>query len=55
MKFLKEVGVDIVNIVDFLMVRVRIFLIVFVYIFKEELGMELILYFICRDRNFIFL
>jgi len=51
--FLKQAGVDAVNISDSPMARVRISPIALAHILKEELGMESIVHFTCRDRNFI--
>lgn len=52
-KLLKEAGADTVNIADSPMARVRISPIALAHILKEELGMESILHFTCRDRNLI--
>jgi homocysteine S-methyltransferase len=51
--FLKQAGVDAVNISDSPMARVRISPIALAHLLKEELGMESIVHFTCRDRNFI--
>lgn len=50
---LKDVGADTVNIADSPMARVRISPIALAHILKEELGIESILHFTCRDRNLI--
>jgi len=52
-KLLKEAGADTVNIADSPMARVRISPIALAHILKEELDMESILHFTCRDRNLI--
>ncbi len=52
-KILKEVGVDDINISDSPMARVRISPIALAHILKEELDIESILHFTCRDRNLI--
>ncbi|MCX7795384.1 MAG: bifunctional homocysteine S-methyltransferase/methylenetetrahydrofolate reductase [bacterium] len=52
-KILKEAGVDAVNISDSPMARVRISPIALAHILKEELDLESILHFTCRDRNLI--
>jgi len=52
-KLLKEAGADTVNIADSPMARVRISPIALAHILKEELGVESILHFTCRDRNLI--
>lgn len=52
-KLLKEAGADTVNIADSPMARVRISPIALAHILKEDLGMESILHFTCRDRNLI--
>lgn len=52
-KILKDAGVDAVNISDSPMARVRISPIALAHILKEELGIESILHFTCRDRNLI--
>lgn len=52
-KILKEVGVDAINISDSPMARVRISPIALAHILKEELDIESILHFTCRDRNLI--
>jgi len=52
-KLLKDAGADTVNIADSPMARVRISPIALAHILKEELGMESILHFTCRDRNLI--
>lgn len=52
-KILKSVGTDAINISDSPMARVRISPIALAHILKEELGMESILHFTCRDRNLI--
>lgn len=50
---LKEAQIDAVNISDSPMARVRISPIALAHILKEELGVESIVHFTCRDRNFI--
>ncbi|MGC8778361.1 MAG: bifunctional homocysteine S-methyltransferase/methylenetetrahydrofolate reductase [Candidatus Caldatribacteriaceae bacterium] len=50
---LQEARVDAVNISDSPMARVRISPIALAHILKEELGVESIVHFTCRDRNFI--
>ncbi|MGC8716857.1 MAG: bifunctional homocysteine S-methyltransferase/methylenetetrahydrofolate reductase [bacterium] len=52
-RLLKRAGADAVNISDSPMARVRISPIALAHIFKEELNMESILHFTCRDRNLI--
>ncbi|WAM33556.1 bifunctional homocysteine S-methyltransferase/methylenetetrahydrofolate reductase [Caldicellulosiruptor morganii] len=52
-RLLKEAGADTVNIADSPMARVRISPIALAHILKEDLGMESILHFTCRDRNLI--
>ncbi|MGQ9748125.1 MAG: bifunctional homocysteine S-methyltransferase/methylenetetrahydrofolate reductase [Candidatus Caldatribacteriaceae bacterium] len=51
--FLKKVKVDAVNISDSPMARVRISPIALAHLLKEELGLEAIVHFTCRDRNLI--
>ncbi|MCX7730973.1 MAG: bifunctional homocysteine S-methyltransferase/methylenetetrahydrofolate reductase [Candidatus Caldatribacterium sp.] len=50
---LQEAQVDAVNISDSPMARVRISPIALAHILREELGMESIVHFTCRDRNLI--
>lgn len=50
---LKKLGIDTINITDSPMARVRISPIALAHILKEELGIESILHFTCRDRNLI--
>jgi len=52
-KLLKMAGIDAVNIPDSPMARVRISSIALAHILKEELDIESILHFTCRDRNLI--
>ncbi|MBC7217324.1 MAG: bifunctional homocysteine S-methyltransferase/methylenetetrahydrofolate reductase [Candidatus Caldatribacterium sp.] len=52
-RLLQEAGVDAVNISDSPMARVRISPIALAHILKEELGVESIVHFTCRDRNLI--
>jgi len=52
-RLLKKAGVDAVNISDSPMARVRISPIALAHILKEELGVESIVHFTCRDRNLI--
>ena len=52
-RLLKKAGADAINISDSPMARVRISPIALAHIFKEELNMESILHFTCRDRNLI--
>lgn len=52
-KLLKKAGADTVNIADSPMARVRISPIALAHILKEEVEMESILHFTCRDRNLI--
>ncbi|WP_438319010.1 bifunctional homocysteine S-methyltransferase/methylenetetrahydrofolate reductase [Candidatus Caldatribacterium sp. SIUC1] len=52
-RLLKRAGVDAVNISDSPMARVRISPIALAHILKEELGVESIVHFTCRDRNLI--
>lgn len=52
-RLLQEAQVDAVNISDSPMARVRISPIALAHILKEELGMESIVHFTCRDRNLI--
>lgn len=52
-RLLKEAQVDAVNISDSPMARVRISPIALAHILKEELGVESIVHFTCRDRNLI--
>jgi homocysteine S-methyltransferase len=52
-KLLKKAGIDAVNIPDSPMARVRISSIALAHILKEELDIESILHFTCRDRNLI--
>lgn len=49
----KKLGIDTINITDSPMARVRISPIALAHILKEELGIESILHFTCRDRNLI--
>lgn len=51
--FLKESGVDAVNISDGARARLRMNPIVVAHILKEKIGMESILHYTCRDRNLI--
>lgn len=50
---LKKIKVDAVNISDSPMARVRISPVALAHILKEELGLEAIVHFTCRDRNLI--
>jgi len=52
-RLLKKAGVDAVNISDSPMARVRISPIALAHILREELGVESIVHFTCRDRNLI--
>jgi len=52
-RLLKRAGADAINISDSPMARVRISPIALAHIFKEELNMESVLHFTCRDRNLI--
>lgn len=50
---LKEMGIDLVNIADNPMARVRMSSMVMAHIIKDEVGLEPILHFTCRDRNIL--
>lgn len=50
---LRDAGVDAVNIPDSPMAHVRISPIALAHILKEEVGVESIVHFTCRDRNLI--
>lgn len=52
-RLLQRAQIDAVNISDSPMARVRISPIALAHILKEELGMESIVHFTCRDRNLI--
>ncbi len=52
-RLLQEAQIDAVNISDSPMARVRISPIALAHILKEELGIESIVHFTCRDRNLI--
>lgn len=52
-RLLQKAQIDAVNISDSPMARVRISPIALAHILKEELGMESIVHFTCRDRNLI--
>ncbi|MEZ0537542.1 bifunctional homocysteine S-methyltransferase/methylenetetrahydrofolate reductase [Caldicellulosiruptoraceae bacterium PP1] len=52
-KLLKQAGADTVNIADSPMARVRISPIALAHILREEINIESILHFTCRDRNII--
>lgn len=52
-RLLQEAQIDAVNISDSPMARVRISPVALAHILKEELGMESIVHFTCRDRNLI--
>ncbi len=50
---LKQLGIDLINIADNPMARVRMSSIVMAYIIKEKIKIEPILHFTCRDRNIL--
>jgi len=52
-KMLKSLGVDALNIADNPMARVRMSSIASAHLLQEEVGMETILHFTCRDRNLL--
>ncbi len=50
---LRDVGVDAVNVADNPLARVRMSSVALAHIIHEELGLEPILHFTCRDRNLL--
>jgi len=52
-KMLKSLGVDALNIADNPMARVRMSSIALAHLLQEEVGIETILHFTCRDRNLL--
>ncbi len=50
---LKEIGVDAVNVADNPLARVRMSSVALAHIIHEEVGLEPILHFTCRDRNLL--
>jgi len=50
---LKELGVDAVNVADNPLAQVRMSSVALAHIIREEVGLETILHFTCRDRNLL--